>query len=514
MSIFMKPIIRVGSDECDPENSQKRLLINGLHWLAVCGLFCLFAVAAVHLLRVTYYVFTSMNRTTNVDYTRYLNMMWNTAHGHWFQSGIDGSYLFFHLSFSLFPWAFIFRLTDHPFALAAMQWFWVVSGGLLAAWAARKKGVPQVAVGGLLVFWIGYHFAQSGVVHEFHGAMLYYLLIPWFYLWREKRLGWLPFCLLLGVREDAGLVIVPIVLYFAIRDQWKMGYVYAGVALAYVAIAVFVLYPLINGHSLFQIRTQELNGAVRGAAIRPRLLALFWVLLPMIPFLRRGWLPLVVFVSLPLGMALASGYRFQYSLQVHYGGTVHICLALAWIEAWRLTVAKKARFWWPGAAAAYFVIITLISNGIHGYLPGWRFKPVGRQYLNARPSGEYVTYLARKVLPRDGILAASPDCAAYVAERGGFMFPESFSYLESAKVANRAELVFTTLGSIPGFFVQALRQGEWGVWFFDDRYVLIKRCTRQTEMRIFCSIWKVVPWPLLIRRPLPERTRGLRNSAS
>lgn len=39
MSIFMKPIIRVGSDECDPENSQKRLLINGLHWLAVCVFF-------------------------------------------------------------------------------------------------------------------------------------------------------------------------------------------------------------------------------------------------------------------------------------------------------------------------------------------------------------------------------------------------------------------------------------------------------------------------------------------
>lgn len=76
------------------------------------------------------------------------------------------------VSFSLLPWAFIFRLTDHPFALAILQWFWVVGGGVLMAWAAVKRGVPRVTVGGLLVYWVGYHFAQSGVVHEFHGSML------------------------------------------------------------------------------------------------------------------------------------------------------------------------------------------------------------------------------------------------------------------------------------------------------------------------------------------------------
>ncbi|MBN1558142.1 MAG: DUF2079 domain-containing protein, partial [Lentisphaerae bacterium] len=349
------------------------------------------AAAALALLLYGAYAAFSWKNFHFLDYGGYLNMLWNTGHGRPFTALVDQSYLKVHLSFTLALLGPFFRIWDHPFLPAVLQWAMAAGGALIVRRAAVRHGLGPGLAGALLFFFAAYPFTQGVMLAEFHGVALYFLLLPWLYyaLSFRRPTVWLPLALLLGVREDAFLTALPILLYGAVRNRDKWAAAGAAAALLYGFLALFFIFPLINGVSIWAFRANWLPGAAgMGApdawAARGR--ALPWVMLPALFVLRRGWAPVLVFSAVPVLTALLSPSHYQYALRVHYPAAIMVCLVLGILEgARRLSRPAAVR------GAAYLAALTLAAHLVRGFLPGGgaydrvygRVHPGGRAALRA-----------------------------------------------------------------------------------------------------------------------------------
>ncbi|HPY62287.1 MAG TPA: DUF2079 domain-containing protein, partial [Kiritimatiellia bacterium] len=224
------------------------------------------------------------------DYGVYTNMIWNSGHGQLFRCLLDRTYLATHLSFSLALLGPLFYLWDHPFLLWVAQWLMLISGALILLRGALRAHVPAFLAWAIVLFLFGYHLNQQVLLSEFHGVSAYLLLVPWLYycLRFQRRWVWLPWLLTLGLREDAGFIILPLLLYCAVRERWWPGYVYAALSVVYCLVAIQWLFPLLAGMSLQVRRAGHVNNPL-GNLLNPatgllRLRALLWVALPALPF--------------------------------------------------------------------------------------------------------------------------------------------------------------------------------------------------------------------------------------
>lgn len=217
-------------------------------------------VAASWLLLGSYFWFTWRPWAWG-DYGIYTNMLWNTGHGAPFQYGDGRSYLVTHLSFSLAPYGLLYRIWDHPLVLMYVQWASFAAGAIFLCRSAIRARIPALPLAALLLFYTTYPFAQSVLLSPFHGVSQYFLLLPWLYFCASYARKWtiVPLLLLLALREDAFLNALPILLYISVRDRWRAGYVYAAASFLYGVLAIFVLYPWINGVSVFAYRKMEVS---------------------------------------------------------------------------------------------------------------------------------------------------------------------------------------------------------------------------------------------------------------
>ena len=310
-------------------------------WSPVCciltaGLAGLAALTACGLLHAAVCAFSWQNFHF-LDYGGYTNMLWNTAHARPFLVLVDRSYLEAHLSFTLALLAPLYRAWDHPLLLVAVQWLLIVGGTAWVVRTALQHGLSRLTVAVTAVFMLGYPFAQGTMLSEFHGTSLLFLLLPWLYdrLTRQPASAWLPLLLLLGVREDSFLVVLPILVLFAFKQRSLLVWLFAAGALVYGVTAIFFIYPAINGMSLLDFRANWLPTLAGGDGIgwtigaRERLPALAWTLLPLLPALWRDWKTALAFVALPLGIAMLSTSSYQHALRVHYATPVLVCIVLA-----------------------------------------------------------------------------------------------------------------------------------------------------------------------------------------
>jgi hypothetical protein len=208
----------------------------------------LLVLAAAFLLHQLYSAWCAMTwfKYHQGDYGNYVNMLWNTAHGRPFRMNVDENYLTVHLSFTLALLSVFYHVWDHAFLLALLQWL-MVAGGAGLVWAmARRRGLAPMATAALVLFFCGYFFTQRVLLSDFHTVATYYLLFPWLCYTMAFRKGWawLPWLLILGVREDA----------FAVRAAGDRllrrgatagagGWWLAAAGVAYGVLAVTVLYP-------------------------------------------------------------------------------------------------------------------------------------------------------------------------------------------------------------------------------------------------------------------------------
>lgn len=385
------------------------------------------AVAACGMLAWgTWCAITNFYLASSGDYVRYVTMLWNTSRGDWFQTS-EGSYLYQHLSFSLALLSLVYRVADHALSFAWFSFAFTVGGGLIVAAAARRAGVSWTFVWGLLLYWFGYHFMQEIQMAGFHTVTAYLVLIPllyWAVLARRNVAIAVVLALILGLREEAGLMVVPLLLWFAVKERWKAGYIFAGAALGYVALASLVLYPAINEVSLFTRRQGEIGVTARDPHLwQRRMVSLFWILLPIVPLLPRGWRPFLVIPSVAILTSLLSMFERQYTMRLHYPSVIMATLAVAALEALRGRKAEDA----GGErlallASAWLLVVTCVSYFTKGLLPGSPERRTRTDQNYKKPGKAMRTLDAARLIPQDASVGAETAVAGFVANRKAILW--------------------------------------------------------------------------------------------
>ena len=411
------------------------------------------------------------------DYTTYLNTIWNTGHGRPFEFQ-DGSYLGIHLSFSLALLAPFFHIWDHPFLLSVMQWLLILGGALALGLTARRFRLPLSFILPLLFLYLANHFTQTIQLCEFHGVTGYLLLVPFAYytLVFSKRFAWLPFVLLLGLREDAGLMVAPLFFYVAVKDRWRAGYVYAVAALLYAVVAIFVLFPAINGASLFEIRSkstslQAVLASMDAEGCLGRGKALLWILLPILPLLAWAWRPWLALVTVPLLVSMLSPSAAQHELKLHYSAVVMAFAAVALLDGARVVYARdgkaagRVRTWLP----LYLVVVALLSYHMLGFLPGCRRK-VERMYRRVNREGYEALCTAVRHVPRTGTLMTHRYLVAFVANRDAFI-----THRRLSPKGRTVDIIFCRTRDLPDQHRQALEAGTLKTTYQGKTFIVLQR---------------------------------------
>lgn len=455
-----------------------RITIDSALTILYAALAAFFAVA---LLYSSYCAFVNFMFGTSGDYIRYTNMIWNSGHGDWFRFGArQYTYLATHLAFSLALLGPLFRIVDHPFLLSAVQWAMITAGGLILVWVGRRRDVPTYQLLAVLVFWFGYPFTQSVQLCEFHSTSVYMLLLPALYAALCFRRGvlWLLIPLLLGLREEAGIYAIPLLAYVAYRERWRAGWLWSALCAAYVVFAVLYLFPAINGASLLAHRHEVFHEEPLTQWIvfehwRPRFVALGWALLPVTILWRRGWRTILAFVTLPLMTNLFSSWRYQYTLDIHYPANVMACLAIAIVEIWSQkddapSLHRAGKRW----ASSFLVAATLFAHRVNGYV--WTARhDNGGVYWRMNQEGMHGLKVARTMIPMKGVLTAERRLGAFVANRADLTYHSLVSPDEPRKVP--VDLAFSKVSQLSAPYWNALRSNQWGVIYFDLKYVVLGR---------------------------------------
>ena len=416
----------------------------------------------------------------NWDYPRYFNAIWNTAHGDWFRTFANENYLRTHLSFSLAALAPILRIWDHPFALAAIQWLLILAGGVLLGVTARRSGLSTLWALALVLFFWGYPFTESTQLNEFHGVAGYLLLVPWLYycLLFRKGAAWVPLALILGLREDAAFMVLPLLLYFARAGRWKAGYAYAAAAALYGLAAMVLLYGVIEPSAARVTNVSHVQPvaileslSITGDGLWVRLQSMAWILLPALPLLLLKPAPLLVIPSVAVVISLASGKWEQYSLAHHYAAVVMAFLAVAMLEAARRWI-RDGRRPAPDLAAwlpAYLVVATALGYYWEGNLRGSREPRDEFRYID--PVGIHGLWVAQHAVPRGGVLLTSAEMSMFVANRRDILTPESLDEADPD-----VDVALLDSDDAKYFeYLDAVRRGEFGVCYFDGSIWVLKR---------------------------------------
>ena len=440
-------------------------------------------LTAVRLMLSAWCAFT-WGKFTMFDYGVYTNMIWNSGHGEWFKVLVNDSYLNTHLSFTLALLGPLFRVWDHPLLLSVVQWLFILSGAAIVFAAARRNRVPVAMSGVLLLFCVGYRFTQGVMLSEFHGISIYYLLVPWLYYCCSfrKSLAWVPLVLILGVREEAFIFILPLLLYFAVKDRWAWGYVFLAVAIIYGVLAILWLYPALTGIEIADRRKSAMAGGIFARLLDRdeaplRITSLVWTLLPAFAVIHRKSAAAFVIPIAALLTAVFSGYPTQIGLGSHYGGPVAVCLQVGLLEA----VSLRTRRWDESTGAGSRLDVTVRACVILGLVlafnfhSGFLFGGPKNYDVYREPSlrGRMALRAARQ-LPKQGVLVTDNSLSGYCANR------ENILVWKKIKADSPAfEVVFTLASAVgrhlDGRLVELLKAGDLGVRYYDGEHVILQR---------------------------------------
>ncbi|MFP7753237.1 DUF2079 domain-containing protein [Thermodesulfobacteriota bacterium B35] len=442
---------------------------------------------AVAYIPAAYSAFTSF-KFQLTDYGRYVNTVWNSGHGHPYRLLTEYSYLNTHLSFTLLLLAPVFLIWDHPFALWIAQWLMTLAGIFLMGRAALRQRIPAEVTVALLLFYLASPFTQSVLLSEFHGVGLYLLLLPWLYfcLAFQKNMVWLPLLLTWGVREEAAFLILPMLLYFAIRDRWRGGWLWAAASGLYGVLACTLLFRWINGFSLSSerpgLRPADLINEIRSYRFR-RFFPTLTLVGPALPFLYPGWIPILVFPAVALLFTVFSPYPAQYNLRFHYPAALQITFVLGLLQA--LAVFWQRPLKHPLAArwlqAVFLVTIAAFSYFFHGFL--LLGKNNTAVYRHPGIIG-MSTMCAVSRIPHQGLLLTDRQTGGMCANRGRMIIWEQYTAGQW-----QPDSIFTSLRDVAGRHADTLqpllKNGSYGVSFFDgDHLILVRGYSRQKNKMV------------------------------
>lgn len=415
------------------------------------------------------------------DYGNYVNMLWNTANGHPFKLQVDWSYLRVHLSYTLALLSVFYHVWDHAFLLALLQWLMVVAGAVIVWTSTRKQGLEQPVAAALLFFFFGYIYTQRTLLSEFHGVSAYFLLYPWLYyaMSFRKNMAWLPWLLLLGVREDAFLFAAPILAYFAWRDHWREGWWWLAGGVLYGVFAMTILFPWITESSLWGRRPEaEVWATLAGLCAHPETMSRFvpgliWTALPLLAVIRLPVLPAFLFPLVAYLTTVLSNDSYQNRLNMHYAAPTMVCLTMGLLESMARAhrqrgAAVRASLFWRSVA---LVALVLFAHVRRGFVAGG-----GRScsaYCTLNDDGR-AAFRASALVPREGTLVTEFNLGGFFGNR------ENIQTWTGWKADRHSrELVFSRLSNLArwdkGNVAAEFEAGDYGARLFNGTFVLLER---------------------------------------
>jgi uncharacterized membrane protein len=339
--------------------------------------------------------------TGRYDLGNMVQTVWNTAHGHFLQmtggDGVQISRLAAHFDPILAAFVPLWWIWPSPEMLLVVQAVAVAFGALPVFWLARKHlGSEQAGLGFALVYLL-YPATEWLTLNEFHPVALAcpLLLFAFWYL-DEDRL--LAFALLavaaMTTKEEVGLVVAGLGVWYALRRRPRAGAVIAGTGLLVSALAIAVVIPHFNSgaESSFYGRYDAIGGSAGGIVkttfTHPWTLVeqafqhrdfhfLLHLLLPLSFLFVLSPLVLVAFVP-EAAINQLSATPTQTSIHFHYTAAVIAPLIAATVlGAAALTRRFPAR---AGAVVVAAVMVAVAANWRLGAVPLWTVVPGGEDF--------------------------------------------------------------------------------------------------------------------------------------
>jgi uncharacterized membrane protein len=340
--------------------------------------------------------------TGRYDLGNMVQTVWNTAHGHFLQmtsgDGRQISRLAAHFDPILAAFAPLWWIWPSPDMLLVVQAVAVALGALPVYWLARKHLASEQGGLAFAVVYLLYPATEWLTLNEFHPVALAcpFLLFAFWFLDEDRLVPFAVFAALaMTTKEEIGLVVAGLGIWYAIRRRWRPGAAIAGVGVLVSALAIAVVIPHYNAgaESAFYGRYDAIGGSAGGVAktavTKPwRIIEeafhgndvhyLLHLLLPLA--LLFVFAPLVLVAALPeLALNLLSATPTQTSIHFHYtAGTIAPLVAASVLGAAALARRYPAL---PVAFAA--VAVALIANWKIGAVPLWGAVPGGEDYQRA-----------------------------------------------------------------------------------------------------------------------------------
>jgi uncharacterized membrane protein len=432
------------------------------------------------------YAAFTWEKFTLTDYGKYVNTIWNCGHGHWYKFMVHQNYLGTHLSYSLALLGPFLLIWDHPFFISILQWLGLVLGSWILWRSARRHGLNYSFSSALVFLYAAYPYTQSVMLSEFHGVSFYYLLIPWLYHFLSFHKKWvgIPYLITLGLREDAPFIIIPVLLYFAVKDRWNTGYAYALFALIFGLIGLGVVFPCLSGCSLIERRPDlgKMTSFTQRMGIDCLLMrgnALFWLFLPVLPFLKKGWKIVLFFPLTGLIQTMITPYPSQYSLFYHYSAPVFTCLILGILEAVSRDREGLNNSFIKMVVPLYLLLCVLFANHVKGFLYGGGSYAFVYGTIN---KNIYRIDQALKAIPSGGVLLCSNNLAGFCSNRENLL---SWEYWNADKGVS-IDYFFLTRKDVvkhKDILLPLLKKNEYTLLYSDERQIILGRGIPLQEQR-------------------------------
>ena len=343
-----------------------------------------------------------------------------------------------HTSYILLALVPLYRLVPHPETLLAVQTFALALGALpvflLARLVVRDSWFALApAAAYLLMPALGWLNLENFHPDSFEVPLLL------FALYFVARARWRPYLvmvlLLLLVKEDVALIVVPLGIYVALRRNWKVGAVTLGVAAAWFPLAFFVFQPLLSGTTAGGLDMWRIPfggfGGLLGTLVRaPQTVIAYMFSGVKLKYLLELFAPLLflplltarTLIVLPiLGFNLISTFYYQTNLHYHYTSLVIPALSAAAILALDRFDGQKVRRW----ALLLVLLATCASAYLWGPLPGSR----AAAFLSDPKDPQAVAAAeALALIPPHAVIAARDKFASHLTSRDlVYVFPTPFA---------------------------------------------------------------------------------------
>jgi uncharacterized membrane protein len=516
-------------------NRSKAWTLQPLAKQPVLAVAMLFAACCLLLLTYRHYSLYS-----SFDQGIFNQIFWNTAHGRLFESSLSSAlssevihqgavplvsyrHLGQHFNPIFLLWLPLYALFPFPATLSVLQILLVTAAGLVLYVLARQSLAPALS-GAIAVSFYGANAVLGPTLGNFHDYNPLPLLLFSLFLALEKRwwvLFWVMALLTLGVREDAGIMLLSVGAYLIIRRrQWGVGLALFAIAVAYILLLTTLVMPSFSPDVSQRMIVERFGQYTGGKAATPveaigailsqpgQILAEIFSRFPKkLSYLVDHWLPLAfvpaiaadawVLAAFPFLQLLLMKGETPLSINIRYATLAVPGLFYGSILWWsnhpKAFQPKTKRFW--ALCLALSLLFTVTSNPnrtlsflIPDSIRPWVYVPPLQQLQHATQARNVIAQI-----PPQASVAATTYLIPPLSSRQAIVrFPESIQFRNETQQVENVAYVIADLWQFqqyqPAFKLernllqrslnlvdQLLKTQEYGIQTFQDGVVLLQR---------------------------------------